>query len=46
MPVAGCQVVPPSVETSTPATAPPASVAVPEIVNRVPSAIAAPGDGL
>ncbi len=37
MPVAGCQVVPPSVETSTPATVPPVSLAVPEIVTRDPS---------
>jgi hypothetical protein len=47
VPVAGCQVVPPSVETSTPATTPPPeSVAVPEIVTGVPSAKLAPGAGL
>src|SRR4029077_7756801 len=38
VPVAGCQLVPPSVETSTPATMPPpASDAVPETVIEVPS---------
>src|SRR5919204_1459469 len=38
VPVAGCQVVPPSVETSTPATTPPPlSDAVPEMVTCVPS---------
>jgi len=38
VPVAGCQVVPPSVETSTPATTPPpVSAAVPEIVTCEPS---------
>ena len=36
--VTGCQVVPPSVETSTPATTPPpASVAVPLMVTAEPS---------
>ena len=36
--VAGCQVAPPSVETSTPATTPPpVSVAVPVIVTALPS---------
>ena len=41
--VAGCQVVPPSVETSTPATTPPpVSVAVPLIVTDEPSARSAP----
>src|SRR5581483_10215565 len=44
--VAGCQVVPLSVETSTPATTPPPlSVALPEIVVAVPSGIVAPGAG-
>ncbi len=39
VPVAGCQVVPPSVDSSTPATRPPpASAAVPETVIWVPSA--------
>src|SRR3954453_3383213 len=38
VPVAGCHVAPPSVETSTPATTPPLSEAVPEIVSSVPSA--------
>ena len=39
MPLAGCHVVPPSVETSTPATTPPpVSVAVPEIVIGEPLA--------
>src|SRR5665647_3046009 len=38
VPVAGCQVVPPSVDTSTPATTPPpVSEAVPDIVIRPPS---------
>src|SRR3981081_275096 len=37
-PVALCQVVPPSVETSTPATTPPVSLAVPETVTAVPLA--------
>src|SRR5262245_39922007 len=46
VPVAGCHVAPPSAETSTPATVPPASVAVPEIVTLVPSAIAVPCAGL
>src|SRR5262245_62095555 len=36
-PAAGCQVVPPSTEISTPATAPPVSVAVPVIVTAVPT---------
>ena len=44
--VAGCQVVPPSVETSTPATTPPpASVAVPLMVTAEPSDTVAPCDG-
>ena len=38
MPVAGCHVLPLSVETSTPATTPPVSEAVPLIVVWVPSA--------
>src|SRR5450755_2226254 len=43
---AGCQVVPPSVETSTPATTPPpASVAGPVIVTLLPSARLAPATG-
>src|SRR6476646_10584217 len=38
VPVAGCQVVPPSVDTSTPATLPPPeSLAVPETVTVAPS---------
>ena len=46
VPVAVCQVAPPSVETSTAATTPPpASVAVPEIVVELPSASPAPSDG-
>ena len=36
-PVAGCQVVPPSVETSTPPTTPPTSLAVPVIVIKLPA---------
>src|SRR5947209_5518875 len=36
-PVAGCQVVPPSSENSTPATTPPESAAVPEMVLVVPA---------
>ena len=44
--VTGCQVVPPSVETSTPATTPPpASVAVPLMVTAEPSDKVAPDDG-
>ena len=44
--VAGCQVLPPSVETSTPATTPPpASVAVPVIVTAAPSWRFAPTAG-
>src|ERR1700704_703385 len=46
VPVAGCQVAPPSVETSTPATTPPVSVAVPVIVTLEPSETPAPADGL
>src|SRR5437660_7126852 len=43
VPFAGCQVVPPSVETSTPATTPPPeSVAEPVIVSLLPSASEAP----
>src|SRR5689334_8947928 len=46
VPVAVCQVAPPSVETSTAATTPPpASVAVPEIVVELPSVRPAPSDG-
>ena len=44
--VTGCQVEPPSVETSTPATTPPPlSVAVPLIVTVLPFANVAPADG-
>src|SRR5664279_510863 len=39
VPVAGCHVAPPSTVTSTPATTPPESVAVPETVTWVPSAM-------
>src|SRR6187200_218729 len=47
VPVAGCQLAPSSVETSTPATVPPpASVEDPEIVTSEPSAIALPAAGL
>ena len=45
VPVAGCHVVPPSVETSTPATTPPTSLAVPEIVVLAPSWRLAPFAG-
>src|SRR5215211_4027391 len=46
VPLAGCQVAPPSVETSTPATTPPpASVAVPEMVTLAPSVRLAPALG-
>ena len=45
VPVAGCHVDPPSVETSTPATRPPMSDAVPVAVTEVPLAIAAPAAG-
>ncbi len=45
VPLARCQVAPPSVETSTPATTPPpASVAVPLSVMRLPSAAVAGGE--
>ena len=45
--VVGCQVCPPSVETSTPATTPPPeSVAEPVIVTALPSAIVLPDVGL
>src|SRR5271169_3859385 len=44
-PVAGCQVAPLSVDTSTPATTPPTSVAVPWIVTLVPVGTAAPATG-
>jgi hypothetical protein len=44
--VAGCQVEPPSVDTSTPATTPPPeSVAAPLIVTVLPFVNVAPGDG-
>src|SRR6185312_949719 len=45
VPVAGCQLAPPSVETSTPATVPPTSLAVPLIVTDAPSATLPPGAG-
>ncbi len=45
VPVAGCQVKPPSVDTSTPATVPPESVAAPVIVTAVPSGTLPPGAG-
>src|SRR5664279_2643210 len=45
VPVAGCQVEPPSVDTSTPATVPPESLAVPLIVTDVPSGTVPPGAG-
>ncbi len=46
VPVAGCQVAPPSVETSTPATTPPpVSAAVPVTVTDAPLATAAPAAG-
>src|SRR4051794_34086728 len=45
VPVAGCHVLPPSVETSTPATTPPASLAVPVIVVVAPSWRLAPFAG-
>ena len=41
-PVAGCQVVPPSVETSTPPTTPPVSVAVPVMVVKLPDCTVPP----
>src|ERR1700690_1095216 len=44
-PGAGCQVVPPSVETSTAATVPPVSVAVPVIVVWVPACTVPPETG-
>src|SRR5215831_962521 len=43
-PLAGCQVAPPSTETSTPATTPPTSLAVPVTVTGVPTC--APVTGL
>src|SRR5258707_13479583 len=46
MVVTGCQVAPPSVETSTPATTPPpASLGVPLMVTAEPSERAAPWEG-
>ena len=45
VPVAGCHVEPPSVETSTPATTPPTSLAVPETVLFTPSCSVAPFAG-
>jgi hypothetical protein len=46
-PVTGCQVLPLSVETSTPPTMPPPmSLAVPLMVICVPSGIVVPGVGL
>jgi hypothetical protein len=46
VPVAGCQLTPPSSETSMPATTPPpASVAVPETVTTVPAPIEALAPG-
>src|ERR1700682_1347125 len=45
-PLAGCQVAPPSTETSTPPTTPPpASVAVPVIVTGIPADTVPPGSG-
>src|SRR5664279_514618 len=45
VPVAGCQVAPPLVDTSTPATVPPESLAAPLIVTAVPSGTLPPGAG-
>src|ERR1700730_9748017 len=46
VPLAGCQVEPPSVETSTPAsTPPPLSAAVPDTVTVAPLPTVAPGAG-
>ena len=45
VPVATCHVTPPSTETSTPATTPPASEAVPAIVIAVPLLTVAPSAG-
>src|ERR1700674_1268941 len=45
-PLAGCQVAPPSTETSTPPTTPPpASVAVPVMVTGIPADTTPPGSG-
>src|SRR5262245_22784135 len=44
-PLAGCHVTPPSTDTSTPPTTPPASLAVPVIVTAVPAGIVAPAAG-
>src|SRR5579864_4003763 len=45
-PLAGCQVEPPSIETSTPPTTPPpASVAVPVTVTGIPAETVPPGSG-
>src|SRR5947208_10240872 len=41
-PLAGCQVTPPSVDTSTPPTTPPASVAVPLTITLTPLCSVAP----
>src|SRR4051794_7949691 len=46
VPVAGCQLAPLSVDTSTPATMPPLSAAVPVTVTAVPSTTTAPATGL
>ncbi len=43
--MAGCQEVPLSIETSTPPTLPPASVAVPLIVSGWPTGTVAPSAG-
>src|SRR3954451_9455701 len=45
VPVAGCHDVPPSIETSTPPTTPPTSLAVPLIVTGEPTATVAPSAG-
>ncbi len=44
--MAGCQLAPPSVDTSTPATCPPASAAVPLTVTWAPLATEVPGAGV
>ncbi len=45
VPVAGCHVLPPSSDTSTPPTTPPVSAAVPVTVTRAPSATVLPAAG-
>src|SRR5687767_3322327 len=45
LPLAGCQVAPPSVDTSTPPTTPPVSLAVPAMVAAAPTWKVEPAGG-